>query len=116
QSEYRGTVSTAPLARTRKGRSAGHAARRPRRTAPTPQLAGCQGENVRRALLPSALLLAFALSSAFAAFPLTVVDDLGREVTLTAAPARVVAMAPSHTEKIGRASSREREQTTLLQA
>lgn len=55
---------------------------------------------MRRALLPSALLLAFALSSAFAAFPLTVVDDLGREVTLTASPARVVAMAPSHTETV----------------
>lgn len=50
--------------------------------------------------LPLMLLIAFALSSAFAAFPLTVVDDLGREVTLDAPPQRIVTMAPSHTESV----------------
>ncbi len=55
---------------------------------------------MRRVLLLPALLLAFALSSALAAFPLTVVDDLGREVTIAAQPQRIVSMAPSHTESV----------------
>ena len=38
---------------------------------------------------------------AFAAdYPLTVTDDLGREVTLQAPPTRVVTMIPSHTETV----------------
>lgn len=39
-------------------------------------------------------------SIAFGAYPLTVTDDLGREVTLEAEPARIVTMIPSHTETI----------------
>jgi len=34
------------------------------------------------------------------AFPRSVVDDLGRTVTLAAPPKRIVAMAPSHTESV----------------
>jgi iron complex transport system substrate-binding protein len=33
-------------------------------------------------------------------YPLTVIDDLGRSVTLTHAPKRIVAMLPSHTETL----------------
>jgi iron complex transport system substrate-binding protein len=33
-----------------------------------------------------------------AAFPLTLTDDLGREVTIEAKPQRIVSLAPSHTE------------------
>ena len=33
-----------------------------------------------------------------AAYPLTLTDDAGREVTLTAAPERIVSLAPSNTE------------------
>ena len=39
-------------------------------------------------------------TSAPAAFPLTLVDDAGRSVTLKAAPQRVVSLAPSNTESI----------------
>src|SRR5690554_5946419 len=54
---------------------------------------------MRVVLSSLALLVAFALSAALAAdYPVTVVDDLGREVTLSAAPERIVSMAPSHTE------------------
>jgi len=56
---------------------------------------------VKKALSVLALLAALAFGSALAAgFPLTVTDDLGREVTLNGAPARVVTMAPSHTETV----------------
>ena len=54
---------------------------------------------MRVVLSSLALLVAFALSAALAAdYPVTVVDDLGREITLSAAPERIVSMAPSHTE------------------
>ncbi len=52
-----------------------------------------------RTLFSLALLLALTFASA-TTYPLTVVDDLGRDVTLTAAPQRIVAMAPSHTESV----------------
>ena len=42
--------------------------------------------------------LASASPSAEAAYPLTLTDDAGREVTLAAEPARVVSLAPSNTE------------------
>lgn len=55
---------------------------------------------MRRALLTLSLL-AFAFSVATATtYPITVTDDLGREVTLTAPPLRIVSMAPSHTESV----------------
>jgi iron complex transport system substrate-binding protein len=40
------------------------------------------------------------LSVALAAWPVTVVDDLGREVRLDAPPQRVVSLVPSHTETV----------------
>ena len=40
------------------------------------------------------------LSLAFAAWPVTVVDDLGREVRLEGPPQRVVSLVPSHTETV----------------
>lgn len=46
------------------------------------------------------LILAAAGVAAATDYPVTVTDDLGREVTLTDAPARVVAMIPSHTETV----------------
>jgi iron complex transport system substrate-binding protein len=49
---------------------------------------------------PFTLSLAFALSLALANYPVTVVDDLGREVTLEAEPMRIVSMLPSHTEVV----------------
>lgn len=56
---------------------------------------------MKRLLTPLALLLAFALSTAFAtSYPLTVMDDLGRQVVISAAPTRIVSMAPSHTETV----------------
>lgn len=56
---------------------------------------------MRRALSSLALLALLAFNFALAtAYPLTVTDDLGREVTLHAAPQRVVSMAPSHTETV----------------
>ncbi|MGZ8511895.1 MAG: ABC transporter substrate-binding protein, partial [Candidatus Limnocylindria bacterium] len=39
-----------------------------------------------------------ASASAAAAFPVTLTDDAGREVTLSAAPERIVSLAPSNTE------------------
>ena len=51
--------------------------------------------------LRRALLVAFAcLGLAHAAWPVTVVDDLGRDVTLSAAPLRIVSLVPSHTETV----------------
>lgn len=47
------------------------------------------------------VLVTLLASSAFAVeYPLTIVDDLGREVVLTAEPMRVVSVVPSHTETV----------------
>ncbi len=67
----------------------------------------------RRTLLLGVIALAAALGalaaaqtttlparSAATAYPLNVVDDLGNDVVLLAAPQRIVAMAPSHTETV----------------
>lgn len=51
----------------------------------------------------AALTLALSLLAhvVFAtSYPITVIDDLGREVTLAGAPQRVVSMLPSHTESV----------------
>lgn len=45
-------------------------------------------------------LAALASSAAATRYPLTVTDDLGRRVTLTSAPRRIVALLPSHTETL----------------
>ncbi len=45
------------------------------------------------------VLFAF-VGMAFAAWPVTVVDDLGREVRLEAPPQRIVSLVPSHTETV----------------
>jgi iron complex transport system substrate-binding protein len=42
--------------------------------------------------------IATARAPSAAAFPLTVTDDLGRKVTVSAVPARIVSLAPSNTE------------------
>ncbi len=57
---------------------------------------------VRQALASLALAsLALALLGlAFAAWPVSVVDDLGREVWLDAPPERIVSLVPSHTETV----------------
>ncbi len=47
------------------------------------------------------LLLALLISLTLAAnYPLTVTDELGREITLTSEPQRIVSMVPSHTETL----------------
>lgn len=49
------------------------------------------------------LLFAFLSTASTAqatSYPLTVTDDLGRSVTLTRAPKRIVSMLPSHTEAL----------------
>ncbi|MDQ3458169.1 MAG: ABC transporter substrate-binding protein [Deinococcota bacterium] len=46
------------------------------------------------------LLLTLVSTVALAGYPLTVSDDLGREVTLEAEPERIVSMLPSHTEVV----------------
>ena len=47
------------------------------------------------------VLVVALLSNALAVtYPLTVRDDLGRSVTLTAEPKRIIAMLPSHTETL----------------
>lgn len=54
--------------------------------------------NVRTVLIT---LVAILASLAMATdYPVTVVDDLGRDVTLQQAPQRVVTMIPSHTETV----------------
>ncbi|MBX3141980.1 MAG: ABC transporter substrate-binding protein [Trueperaceae bacterium] len=53
----------------------------------------------RLAALTLALLL-LAPGALATNYPVTVVDDLGRDVTLTAVPERVVSMLPSHTESV----------------
>lgn len=53
--------------------------------------------------LRSSLLILLAASLGWVqatAYPLTVTDDLGREVTLSARPQRIVSMLPSHTESV----------------
>ena len=45
-------------------------------------------------------LLTACLWAAATEYPVTVIDDLGREVTLDRAPTRVVTMIPSHTETV----------------
>lgn len=50
--------------------------------------------------LASASLLLSVCGVAFAAWPVTVTDDLGREVRLEAAPQRIVSLVPSHTETV----------------
>lgn len=52
-----------------------------------------------RFLFTFIVLLALGFATA-TDYPVTVVDDLGREVTLHAPPERVVAMMPSHTESV----------------
>lgn len=53
------------------------------------------------ARLPIVVLLWALLALAAAtSYPVTVVDDLGREVVLQRAPQRIVAMMPSHTETV----------------
>ncbi len=53
----------------------------------------------RLAFFVTALIWLSGIAAA-TTYPLTVTDDLGREVTFTAAPARVVSMLPSHTESV----------------
>lgn len=62
---------------------------------------------MRRLLSALALQLALSLALSLALglalanpYPLTVVDDLGRQVTLPAAPQRIVSLVPSHTETV----------------
>ncbi len=54
----------------------------------------------RTAMLVALVSTLTWLGVAFAAWPVTVVDDLGREVRLEAAPQRVVSLVPSHTETV----------------
>jgi len=57
--------------------------------------------SIRRAALRRLLLVAVAcVGVAYAAWPVTVVDDLGRDVTLSAPPQRIVSLVPSHTETV----------------
>lgn len=48
----------------------------------------------------SALMALLLAAVALAGYPVTLTDALGREVTLTAEPLRIVAMMPSHTEAV----------------
>ena len=54
----------------------------------------------RTSILLIASLLTTFLWAVATEYPVTVVDDLGREVTLERAPTRVVTMIPSHTETV----------------
>lgn len=54
-----------------------------------------------RRLAALTLFLTLLASVALAtSYPITVTDDLGREVTLNAEPLRIVSMLPSHTESV----------------
>jgi len=56
---------------------------------------------VARATVRFALVVTLTwLSVALAAWPVSVVDDLGREVHLDAPPQRIVSLVPSHTETV----------------
>lgn len=58
---------------------------------------------------PATLLLFSLLSGATATtYPLTVTDDLGRQVTLRAEPRRIIAMLPSHTETLAAIGAADR--------
>lgn len=58
-------------------------------------------EALVKTLIRSALAILFvSVGLAWAAYPVSVVDDLGRNVTLTAEPLRIVTMMPSHTETV----------------
>lgn len=48
----------------------------------------------------AAIALALVSGTVSAAAPVVVVDDLGREVRLAAAPQRIVSLVPSHTETV----------------
>lgn len=54
----------------------------------------------RRLTLLAVTLLLLGSAAFATTYPVTVVDDLGRDVTLTAAPQRVISMLPSHTESV----------------
>lgn len=54
----------------------------------------------RRRPVPLALAILLVAGVALAAWPVVVVDDLGREVRLAEPPARVVSLVPSHTETV----------------
>ncbi len=71
----------------------------------TTQTPSQQPQRRRRRLQPllglaSASLLLALCGVAFAAWPVTVTDDLGRAVRLEAAPQRIVSLVPSHTETV----------------
>ncbi len=49
-------------------------------------------------LVLAMVVMAFPLTSLATTYPITVIDDLGREVTIKAAPMRIISLAPSNTE------------------
>ncbi len=54
-----------------------------------------------KTLIRSVLSVLFvSVGLVWAAYPVTVVDDLGREVTLATKPLRIITMMPSHTETV----------------
>lgn len=55
---------------------------------------------LRRLAALTLALLVLAPGALATDYPVTVVDDLGRDVTLAAAPERVISMLPSHTESV----------------
>lgn len=63
-----------------------------------PEEAFVNSVNARTVLI--ALVATLASLALATDYPVTVVDDLGRDVTLQQAPQRVVAMIPSHTETV----------------
>ncbi len=57
--------------------------------------------SIQRAALRRLLVVALAcIGVAHAAWPVTVVDELARDVTLSEAPQRIVSLVPSHTETV----------------